>query len=99
MRQIFVAGEKSDHWSPKSRHMITYCPPQHRIFGFNSVQHRTLSHRSVELKFDFVTDVGERPQVRGKDNAYHANVCASTDSTPGKSRTMGFQVSPASADA
>src|SRR5207245_11187250 len=29
----------------------------------------------------------------------HPSVCTSTESTPGKSRTIGFQLSPASADA
>src|ERR1700674_3183242 len=29
----------------------------------------------------------------------HASVCTSTESTPGKSRTIGAQLSPASADA
>lgn len=78
--------------------MITYCPSQHRIFGFNSVQHRALSDRSVGLNFDFAIDVRERPQMRRKNNAYHGNVCTSTESTAGKSRTMGFHLSPASAD-
>ncbi len=79
--------------------MITYCPPQHRIFGFDSVQHRALSHSFVERKFDFAIDVGKRTQMRRKNNAYHGNVCTSTESTAGKSRTMGFHLSPASADA
>src|ERR1700704_5961105 len=29
----------------------------------------------------------------------HASVCTSTESTPGRSRTIGFQLSPASAEA
>ena len=79
--------------------MIAYRSLQHWIFGFNSVQHRALSHRSVELKFHFPIEMGESTQVRRKDNSYHGNVWISTDSTAGRSRTIGFHVSPAFADA
>jgi hypothetical protein len=41
----------------------------------------------------------ERPQMRRKHHADHHSVCTSTESTAGRSRTMGAQVSPASADA
>jgi hypothetical protein len=99
MRQIFAAGKKSDHRPASLGYMITYCPPQHWIFGFNSVQERALSYFSVELKVYFAIDIGERTQMRRKNNAYHGNDCTSTESTAGKSRTMGFHVSPASADA
>ena len=44
-------------------------------------------------------DLRQRTQVRRKHDADHGSVCTSTDSTAGRSRTMGAQVLPASADA
>src|SRR5262249_16936015 len=44
-------------------------------------------------------DPRELGQVRRKHDADHRRVCTSTESTGGRSRTMGAQRSPASADA
>ena len=99
MRQIFAARKKTDHWPANLRHMITHCPAQHRIFRFNRVQQRALSQRSIELKSYFTVDVRQRTQIRRKNNAYHGNVCASTDTTAGRSRTIGFHLSPVSTEA
>ena len=41
----------------------------------------------------------ERAQVGRKHDPDHGKVCTSTDSTAGRSRTIGFQLSPASGDA
>src|SRR6476620_1936133 len=99
MGQIFAAGKKPDHWPSSPGHMITHRPAQHRIFCFNRVQQRALSQRSIEFKSYFSVDVRQRSQVWRKNNANHGNVCASTDSTAGKSRTIGFHLSPASTEA
>src|SRR6476620_2807242 len=99
MRQIFTAGKKTDHRPANLRHVIADCPAQHRIFRFNRVEKGALSQRSVELKSYFTFDVGKRAQIWRKNNAYHGNVCASTDSTAGRSRTIGFHLSPASTEA
>jgi hypothetical protein len=47
----------------------------------------------------FTINVGEGTQMRRKNNAHHGNVWASTESTAGRSRTIGFHLSPASAEA
>src|SRR5208282_1393343 len=44
-------------------------------------------------------NVRQRAQVGGEDDEDHGSVCTSTDNTAGRSRTMGAQESPASADA
>ena len=44
-------------------------------------------------------EVSQRSQVRGKDNANHGSVCTSTETTAGRSRTIGDQVFPASGEA
>ena len=79
--------------------MIAYCPSQHRIFRFKNIQQRPLSWHSAKLKFYFTINVGEGTQMRRKNNAHHGNVWASTESTAGRSRTIGFHLSPASAEA
>ena len=56
-----------------------------------------LAHTRTE--FHFTANARQRPQVRRKDDANHASVWTSTESTAGRSRTMGDQVSPASAEA
>jgi len=40
-----------------------------------------------------------RTALRDSDISLHASVCTSTESTAGRSRTIGFQLSPASAEA
>ena len=44
-------------------------------------------------------DARELLQMRGQHHANHGSVCTSTESTAGRSRTIGAQVSPASAEA
>src|SRR6267378_4862575 len=45
--------------------------------------------------FGFLREIHESLLLRWA----HASVCTSTESTPGRSRTIGAQLSPASADA
>ena len=42
--------------------------------------------------------VRERAEMLRQYDANHASVCTSTESTAGRSRTIGFQLSPASAE-
>ena len=39
-------------------------------------------------------DAGQRSQMVGKHDADHGSVCTSTDTTAGRSRTIGVQLSP-----
>ena len=55
--------------------------------------------RTPAIMLDFAADTGQGPQVRGKHDPDHGSVWASTDSTAGRSRTIGAQQSPASAEA
>ena len=48
---------------------------------------------------DFLIAAGELPQMGGKLHADHERVCTSTDSTAGRSRTIGAQLSPESGEA
>src|SRR6202030_3215800 len=97
--QIFAARKKSQKRPPLLRHMLANRPGQHRKARLQRVQHGTQRRCPRHLQLHFAVKRRERPQMCGHHYANHANVCTSTESTAGKSRTMGFQLSPASADA
>src|SRR5437899_10988990 len=97
MRQILATGKKSNHGAPELGNVVAYCSAQHRVFCLYRIEHCTLTHWSLDSQFQFAINPCERAQVRRENDANHFRVCTSTDSTAGRSRTMGFQLSPASA--
>ncbi len=99
MGQVLLAGEEPDEGTPRATIMITDGPAQHRVAGFQGVQHRPLSHRARDIEVHLPIDAGEGPQVRGEHDPDHGSVWTSTDSTAGRSRTIGAQLSPESAEA
>jgi hypothetical protein len=54
-----------------------------------------------DVQHHLAVDVGEAAQMSGELDSYlaHGNLCTSTDSTAGKSRTRAVQLSPPSGDA
>jgi hypothetical protein len=96
--QILPAGEEPQERPALSRGVVADRAAQHRIGGLESIEHRALRHPALEGQPHLPLDARQRPQVRREHDADHGSVWASTDSTAGKSRTMGAQVSPASAD-
>jgi len=99
VRKIFFAGKEAQKRPPLLRHLIPNGPAQHRVTSLKRVEHRALRDRAVDLKLNLVTDVRQRTQMLRQYDADHGSVCTSTDSTAGKSRTIGAQLSPASAEA
>src|SRR5208282_3027553 len=99
MRQILLAGKKTQKRPPLLRLMIANCSSQHRIPLLEGIQHGPLRHRTSNLEGHLAADAGERSQVLRQLHSNHASVCTSTDNTPGRSRTIVFHESPASADA
>ena len=79
--------------------MITDRPAQHRVTGFERVEDQALGHPALDRQPYFAVDPRERAQMRGEDDPDHDSVWTSTDNTAGRSRTIGSQRSPASADA
>src|SRR5207244_8385935 len=73
-------------------------PAQHRIAGLERVEHRALRGRTLDLERHLAADARQRPQMCREHDSDHGSVCTSTESTAGRSRTMGAQLSPASAD-
>src|SRR5271156_3152968 len=99
MRKVFPAGEESQEGPAFLRDVIAYRSAQHRVAAFERVEYRALRNLTFDIETYLPADVREPAKVRRKLDSYHGSVCTSTESTLGKSRTMGAHVSPASADA
>jgi len=99
MRQIFLAGEESQKRPPHLCDLIPNRPAQHGITGLQRVEHRRQSDRSYDFEMHFAPCVCQRAKMLREYDPDHGSVCTSTESTPGKSRTIGAQLSPASAEA
>src|SRR5262245_16074995 len=99
MRQVFCAGEKAQHRPALPRDVVADRPAQHRIAGLQRVEDRALRGRPLDGELHLAADVGQRPQMIRKHHSDHGSVWASTDITDGRSRTMGAQPSPESAEA
>ncbi len=63
------------------------------------VEDRALRNRTLDVERHLAIDARQRPQMMRKHHSDHGSVWTSTERTAGRSRTMGAQVSPASADA
>ena len=79
--------------------MIAHCSAQHGIPSFELVKYGPLSYGGVNVKLYVAIDARQRAQMRRQNDANHGSVCTSTESTAGRSRTIGFQLSPALSDA
>ncbi len=100
MGQILLAREEPYERATFLRAAIPDCAAQRWILRFQCIDHGAQRDFALDLQLHFVADFGERPQMmRKNDPDRHGSVCASTDNTAGKSRTIGFQVSPPSAEA
>src|SRR5207245_8241913 len=60
--------------------------------------HRRWRDSAAAVEPHLVTHLRQSAQMGRQDDADHRRVWTSTDSTAGRSRTMGVQLSPASAD-
>ena len=73
------------------------------------VEDGTDARGTIEIQLHLFGNASEGAEVMRKDYSNHVSkseirscylsVCTSTESTAGRSRTIGFQLSPASADA
>src|SRR5947208_5660133 len=97
--QILFAGEDPHERSALVRDLVADRPAQHRIAGLERVEDRALRGLTLDLELHLAVDARERPQMCREHDPDHASVWTSTDTTDGRSRTMGAQLSPASADA
>src|ERR1700736_5603668 len=96
--EVLLASEESQKRAPPPGRLVADRSPQHRIFRLERVEHRALSDRVADLDLHLTTNASQGPQVRRQNDPDQASVCTCTERTAGRSRTMGFQLSPASAD-
>src|SRR5262249_13857604 len=99
MGQVLGTGEEPQHRPALPGDVVADRAAEHRIAGLQRGGDPALRDRAVEGELDLAIDVGQRPQMIRKDHSDHDSVWTSTDSTDGRSRTMGAQLSPESADA
>src|SRR5580698_1436743 len=108
VRQVFLAGEEAQKRSALSRGVIANGPTQHRIASLKRIEDRSLRDWMFDVEFHIAANVRQGSKMRRKDDTdhdvlstirNHPSVCTSTESTAGRSRTIGAQLSPASADA
>ncbi len=97
--QIPLAGEEPHERSALLRDVVADRPAQHRIPGLERVEDRALRDLTLDVERYLAMDVCQRPQMSWEHNTDHGSVWTSTDNTAGRSRTIGAQLFPASADA
>src|SRR6185369_18021410 len=78
--------------------MIANGPTQHRIPSLDRIEYRTSGYVPVNLKLHVAADARERTQMCRQNNHDHVSVWTSTESTGGRSRTIGVHVSPPSGE-
>src|SRR5262252_3143634 len=100
MGQILVAREEADERTTFVRDVIADRAAQDGVGALERVEHGPQRHRAADVDRHFAADARERAQMRWQLHTdAHGSVWASTDSTAGRCSAIGFQVSPASADA
>src|SRR5262249_6497476 len=97
--RLAATGERAGHAPPLRRSMVADGSAERRIARLERVQDGPLRGAAVDVQGDLAVDAGEGPQVLRHRNANHDSVCASTESTDGRSCTIAVQLSPPSADA
>src|SRR3989442_15816601 len=97
--QILRAGEEPQERSALLRDVVADRPAQHRIAGLERVEDRALRGLTFNVELHLSVHARKRPQMCRELDSDHGSVWTSTDSTAGRSRTMGAQLSPESTDA
>ena len=89
--KIHFASEESQECAALMRDLVTDRPAQRRITGFERVEDRALRDGTGNVKRYLAAGAGEDAKVLGKDDSDHVSVCTSTETTAGKSLTIGIQ--------
>jgi hypothetical protein len=99
MGEIPATCEETHVGTPPPCDVIADRSAEHGVAGLEGIEDRALGDGAGNVEDDFAFQLRQRPQVHREDHAYHGSVWASTESTAGRSRTMGVQLSPESAEA
>ena len=93
MREILLAGEEPHERPALLRDVVADRAAQHRIARLERVEHASAASPGRRLRAaPRPLTSRQRPQVRRQDDADHDSVCTSTESTAGRSRTIGAQL-------
>src|SRR5262249_42516084 len=98
VRQILLTGEKPHERSAPLPAVVADRTTQHWIAGFEGTEARARRRGPLDAQLPLAVDACKRPKMCRQYNANHGSVWPSTDNTGGRSRTMGAQLPPASAD-
>ena len=98
MGQILFAGEEPQECPALLGNVVADGTVQHRIASLERIEDRALCDRTFDLELHLSVDLSQRSQMSRQYDSNHGNVWTSTDTTAGRSRTMGDQLSPASGD-
>src|SRR6266567_6916313 len=98
VRQVPLACEEPQERPAPLGDVVADRAAQHGITRLERVQHRVPGDPAGYVERHLAFHLRQGAQVRREHHADHASVWTSTDSTAGRSRTMGAQLSPPSAD-
>src|SRR5262249_28003812 len=96
--QVLLAREEAQERTAFLRDVIANRAAQHWIAGLDRVEPRTLRCLTRHVDVHFAVDLRQPSQMRLELDSDHGSVWTSTDRIAGRSRTMGAQLSPASAE-
>jgi hypothetical protein len=66
-----LAGKEAQEGPPLAGRVIPDCAAQHGIAGFESIEHRTLGYRPLNLKLHFTSDVRQSSQMKRQYDTDH----------------------------
>src|SRR5689334_3099117 len=98
VRQILLAGVEPHERTPPAGAAVAHRAAQHRKPILQRVQHTALGDGLGEVQPDLAAHPCQVLQMRRQDDADHGSTWVSTDSTAGRSRTIGAHDSPPSAE-
>src|SRR5438270_11115103 len=98
MGEVLLAGKKAQKCATLVCDMVTDRSFEDRIFGFERIQHSSLRYAPIHFELYLTIHARQCAQMKRQCDPDHFSVCASTDSTAGRSRTIAVQLSPASDD-
>ena len=98
VREVLLAGEESDKGAPLAGDLIANGPAQNRVRTLERVEHRAARRAPRDGQRHLAVHPRERAEVGRQDHPDHVSDWTSTDRTAGRSRTMGIQLSPPSAE-
>jgi len=91
MGHVFLAGKKSYKRTALLGDVIADRPAKHGIPRLEGVENRALCDRTVDLKLNIAINASQGSQMKREHDADHGSVWTSTETTGGRSRTMGAQ--------